>query len=333
MNSAALSQAYRSARERAGLILRERGLIVVSGRERASYLQGLLTNDTVALGAGQGCYAAYLTPQGRMITDLFVYELGDVILLAMPRSTKDTVLSRLDQFIFSEDVQLGDVTDTFASAVVVGPHAGMAVSTALSMSAAELDAMPLHGNARLPSVANNPVIVLRVADTGAPGFELVIAREQMPALLGRLHDAGVVDVDQDTADVLRVEAGVPVFGRDMDEDTIPLEAGIEQQAISFTKGCYVGQEVIIRVLHRGHGRVARRLVGLRFETRDVPQAGTALSADGKEIGTITSSAISPALDRAIALGYVKRDFAAPGTSVTTASGAPAEVVALPFLPS
>jgi folate-binding protein YgfZ len=330
MNSAALSQAYRSAREGVGLILRERGLIVVSGRDRASYLQGLLTNDTVALGAGQGCYAAYLTPQGRMITDLFVYELGDVILLAMPRSTKDAVLSRLDQFIFSEDVQLGDVTDTFASAVVVGPDARMAVSTVLGVSAAELDAMPLHGNARL-SVANNPVIVLRVADTGAPGFELVTAREQMPALLGRLHDAGIVDVDQDTADVLRVEAGIPVFGRDMDEDTIPLEAGIEQQAISFTKGCYVGQEVIIRVLHRGHGRVARRLVGLRLQTRDVPVAGTPLSADGKEIGTITSSAMSPALDRAIALGYVKRDLAAPGTSVTTASGAPAEVVALPFL--
>jgi len=267
-----------------------------------------------------------------MITDLFVYELGDVILLAMPRATRDTVLSRLDQFIFSEDVQLGDVTDTFASALVIGPQAGMAVSSVLSVSAAELDAMPLHGNTRVP-VTNNPVIVLRVADAGVPGFELVTAREQMPALLGRLRDAGVVDVDQDTADVLRVEAGVPVFGRDMDEDTIPLEAGIEQQAISFTKGCHVGQEVIIRVLHRGHGRVARRLVGLRFDTRDVPPAGTALSAGGKEIGTVTSSVMSPALDRAIALGYVKRDFAAPGTSVTTASGASAEVVALPFLPS
>jgi folate-binding protein YgfZ len=332
MESAALSQAYRAAREHAGLILRERGLIVVSGRDRASYLQGLLTNDTVALGAGHGCYSAYLTPQGRMITDLFVYELGDVMLLAMPRATKDTVLARLDQFIFAEDVQLGDVTDTFASAGVVGPDAGMAVASLLGVSASELIALPLHGNARL-LFANQPAIVLRVADTGEPGFELLVARDQMPALLARMPDAGVVAVDPDTADVLRVEAGIAVFGRDMDEETIPLEAGIENQAISFTKGCYVGQEVIIRVLHRGHGRVARRLVGLRFDTRDVPPPGTALSADGKEIGTITSSALSPALDRAIALGYVKRDFAAPGTAVTTASGAPAAVVALPFRPS
>src|SRR6476469_4330101 len=107
MDSAALSQAYRSARERAGLILRERGLIVISGRDRASYLQGLLTNDVVALAAGQGCYAAYLTPQGRMIADLYVYELGDVMLLVVPLAQKDIILAKLDQFIFSEDVQLG----------------------------------------------------------------------------------------------------------------------------------------------------------------------------------------------------------------------------------
>src|SRR5436190_14996684 len=116
MNPVVSAHAYDAARRRAAFIDRsDRGRIVVSGTDRASYLQGLLTNDISALAAGQGCYAAYLTAQGRMISDLFVYELGDVILLALPRDTKDTVLAKLDEFIFSEDVQLGDVTETFGA--------------------------------------------------------------------------------------------------------------------------------------------------------------------------------------------------------------------------
>ena len=119
-----MTSAYQAARQRAAFIERSsRGRLLVSGSDRASYLQGLLTNDTVALKAGEGCYAAYLTPQGRMISDLLVYELGDVILLSLPGDVKDTVLARLDQFIFSEDVQLGDVTATFGQVVVVGPDA------------------------------------------------------------------------------------------------------------------------------------------------------------------------------------------------------------------
>src|SRR5438046_1325476 len=121
--------AYDAARHRAALIDRSnRGRIVVSGADRAEYLQGLLTNDIAALKAGQGCYAAYLTAQGRMIADLHAYELGDVLLLTMSGAVKDTVLARLDQFVFTEDVQLGDVTTTLAQIAVVGPEAPRAVS-------------------------------------------------------------------------------------------------------------------------------------------------------------------------------------------------------------
>jgi folate-binding protein YgfZ len=117
----------------------------------------------------------------------------------------------------------------------------------------------------------------------------------------------------------------------MDEETIPLEAGIESRAISFTKGCYVGQEVIIRVLHRGHGRVARKLVGLTLGGGPVPARGTTLQAEGRDIGTITSAAFSPGRQSPIALAYVHRDYAIPGTAVTVA-GAPAAVTAMPFIP-
>jgi folate-binding protein YgfZ len=351
---------YAAARQRAGLVDRaDRARIVVSGADRASFLQGLLTNDVVSLKAGQGCYAAYLTAQGRMIADLHVYELGDVMLLTLHRDVKETVMARLDQVIFSEDVQLGDVTETFAQMAVVGPQAAAIVATLLPVAAETLVALGEHGNLRtrwpappsldaardgrerverpkLPDVSSSeggpgsPAIIARAGDTGAPGFDLFVESPQGDALKRALIAAGAVEVDPATADAIRIESGVPLFHRDMDEETIPLEAGIESRAISFSKGCYVGQEVVIRVLHRGHGRVARKLVGLRLEGDRVPVAGTAIRAGDREIGEVTSSAYSPALRRPIALGYVHRDFIEPGTKVIV-DGADAGVVALPFV--
>ena len=139
-------RAYEAARRRAGLIARaDLGRIVVSGADRASYLQGLLTNDVSALQAGQGCYAAYLTAQGRMIADLHVYELGDVVLLTLHRDVKDAVLAKLDQFIFTEDVQLGDVTETFVQLAVVGPDAARIVASVVQVPLDGLRALPEHG--------------------------------------------------------------------------------------------------------------------------------------------------------------------------------------------
>ena len=337
--------AYAAARERAGLVDRpDRGLIVVSGADRASFLQGLLTNDVVALKAGQGCYAAYLTAQGRMIADLDVYELGDVMLLVLPRDVKDTVIAKLDQVIFSEDVQLGDVTDTFAQLAVIGPEAASLVARVLGVAVETLAVMADHGNRRTSWPASpklpggdgseggmgSSMIVTRAAGTGEPGFDLYVESTRGGELRRALIEAGAAEVDADTAEAIRIEAGVPLFHRDMDEETIPLEAGIESRAVSFSKGCYVGQEVIIRVLHRGHGRVARRLVGLRFQGDVVPPAGARIRAGDREIGEVTSSTRSPALQAPIALGYVHRDFVEPGTKVAV-DGATAEVVTVPFV--
>jgi folate-binding protein YgfZ len=352
--------AYTAARERAGLVDRpDRARIVISGADRASFLQGLLTNDVVALKAGQGCYTAYLTAQGRMIADLDVYELGDVMLLVLPRDVKDAVITKLDQVIFSEDVQLGDVTDTFAQMAVIGPQAASIVARVLGVAVETLAAMAEHGNLRTswpasPSLdaapdgherverlktgvdsegaAGSSVIVTRAAGTGEPGFDLYVESARGRELRRALIEAGAAEVDADTAEAIRIEAGVPLFHRDMDEETIPLEAGIESRAISFNKGCYVGQEVIIRVLHRGHGRVARRLVGLRLRGDVVPPAGSRIRAGDREIGEVTSSTRSPALQTPIALGYVHRDFVEPGTKVAV-DGAEGEVVTLPFVRS
>ncbi|MBW8862585.1 MAG: folate-binding protein YgfZ [Acidobacteria bacterium] len=322
---------YTAARQRAAFIDRsDRGRIVVSGSDRGSYLHGLLTNDTTALPAGTGCYAAYLTAQGRMIADLFVYELGDVILLMLEGGVKDAVMAKLDQFIFGEDVQLGDVTASFAQIAVVGPQAGAVVAAALGTVGADaLAALPEHGNLRT-DWRGGAAIVTRITDIGEPGFDVYVERAQAAVLTSALTANDAAEMDEATAEALRIETGVPRFGRDMDEETIPLEAGIESRAISFTKGCYVGQEVIIRVLHRGHGRVARKLVGLTIDGSDVPQPGARITSGDREIGEVTSSTMSPALQRPIALGYVHRDFVEPGTSVTIGS-TNAHVTTVPFV--
>lgn len=325
------SKSYDAALQHAAAIRADRGLVVVSGADRATYLQGLLTNDTVALKPGTGCYSAYLTPQGRMISDLVVHELGDVMLLVLPRPTRETVLAKLDQFIFSEDVQLGDVSDTFIPVDIVGPESAEVAARVLDLPLASLSGMAEQGAIRA-SFRGEAVIVRRIGDFGIQAFEVLVGRDSITSFEEELRRLGAADLEDDAAEALRVEAGIPRFGSDMDEDTIPLEAGIEDRAISFTKGCYVGQEVIIRVLHRGHGRVARKLVGLAFDSEAaVPAPGATLLADGKEIGRVTSAVFSPSLGRAISLAYVKRDQAAPGTRVATADGAGAQVVTLPFV--
>jgi folate-binding protein YgfZ len=334
MIPAVSAAAYDAARHRTALVDRtHRGRIVVSGSDRATYLQGLLTNDISALKPGEGCYTAYLTAQGRMIADAFVYELGDVILLSLPGDVLETVLARLDQFVFSEDVQLGNVTESYGQLAIVGPQSAEVIAKAVpELSLAVLAGLGDNGNVR-STWNGNPVIVVRTGDLGERGFEVYVERARVADLAAAFARLGVPALDVEAVDTLRIEGGVPQFHRDMDEQTIPLEAGIESRAISFTKGCYVGQEVIIRVLHRGHGRVARKLVGLRLDVNvnaAVPPDGAVIRAGEREIGHVTSACWSPALGRPIALAYVHRDFVEPGTNVQV-DATRAEVSALPFV--
>lgn len=301
-----------------------RDAIGVAGRDRASYLQGLLTNDIQALTPGAGCYAAWLTPQGRMLTDLVVLESGDMMLLDVPAGQAQALIERLDQFLFGEDVQLTNLSEALTAVWLHGPLAASMVEKVVE-GATGLASWPEYHNARA-AFGGAPVVVARVSQLGVPGFCVYLEPARAADLEQALTAAGAARLDAAVIDVARIEAGYPVFGIDMTDDTIPLEAGIEERAISFSKGCYVGQEVIIRVLHRGHGRVARKLVGLRI-AGSVPPPSAKVFAGGKEVGWVTSAAASPRLG-SIALGYVQRDFLAPGTrvEVDTSSGrAPAVV--------
>ncbi len=333
-----LADEYRAVREGAGLVESlSRAPIAVTGPDRASFLQGLLTNDIVALAPGTGCYAAYLTPQGRMIADVRVLELGDRLILDVPAAVKDGVLGKLDQSIFTEDVQLQDLSSGWRQLGVHGPRAPEVLERVIGDALPpDLATWPEFRNARFSDDGGSLVITSTRA-LGEIGFEVFVERDRGDVLRQTLRAAGAVEVGPATMEVLRVEAGRPEFGVDMDEETIPLEAGLADRAISFTKGCYVGQEVVIRILHRGHGRVARRLVGLAIDADpdppNVPARSAALVHGDQPVGEVTSAVASPAVGKPIALGYVKRDFAEPGTALHVRIGArqlACAVAALPF---
>jgi folate-binding protein YgfZ len=343
---------YETLQERAGVLDRGlRGRLRLTGADRRVYLQGLLTNDIVALSAGDGCYAALLTAQGRMVSDMRVSELGQMLLIDLPASTSDAVRARLEEFIFTEDVVVEDVQRSMGHFGLYGPAAATVLATVASRPVkspggpdgnddaaarrARLDEMRSNGNA-IWDFADSALVVVRSDDYGIPGFELFHSKEVGDSLSRALHAAGGTAISPDAAAVCRVEAGRPEFGIDIDEHTIPLEAGIEDRAISFTKGCYVGQEVIVRVLHRGHGRVARRLAGFVARTDDRLEPGARLFAGddrSKEVGHVTSAVTSPRLRRPIGLGYVHRDYAEPGqvlSAVGQSGSALMTVVTLPF---
>jgi tRNA-modifying protein YgfZ len=344
---------YRALLERAAVLDRgERGRLELTGNDRRDYLHGLLTNDIAALVPGSGCYAALLTPQGRMISDLRVSELGDRVLIDLPSRTSESVRQRLADFIFSEDVEVTDVHEALTQlglygplaaatlAPVLGSHEGTAASGTDTLDARQrLEDLPVSANA-VWSFSGTTLIAIASDDYGIRGFELFIEAARRDELIQSVRDAGAVDLSLQTATVSRVEAGRPEFDADMDEHTIPLEAGIEDRAISLTKGCYVGQEVIIRVLHRGQGRVARRLVGFvcARESGVLEKGERLLDSDGvKDVGFVTSAVLSPRLRRPIGLGYVHRDHAEPGTVLHRAGrdggeASPITVVTVPFIP-
>lgn len=301
-----------------------RAQLAVAGPDRATFLQGLLTNDIQALAEGSGCYAAWLSPQGRMLTDMHVLQSSGMILLDVPAAQASAVLARLDQFVFSEDVRIESLSEAMTGVWVHGPLAASVISSVVSGFSRIADWNDYHHDTA--TFDNNPVSVARIDQLGVPGYCVFLARAAESQFVAAAVAAGAKVVGVEALDAARIEAGYPLYGVDMTDDTIPLEAGIEERAISFTKGCFVGQEVVIRVLHRGGGRVVKKLVGLKLAV-NAPVGSRILSGE-REIGVLTSVATSSRLG-AIALGYVHRDFAAPGTAVQT-DRYPATVVRVPM---
>jgi folate-binding protein YgfZ len=283
------------------------------GPDAASFLHALVTNDVEGLVPGRGCYAAWLTPQGRMITDLLLLRDESGVWAEVPEGMAPALQARFDQLIFSEDVRVTDVTSDVSAALVVGDEAAAAIASATGADAAAVGALPVFGHLTVGDFR-----VVRTDETALPTFQ-VWSKKTSGVFF---EDTSAKKTPDVFFDALRIEAGRPKFGVDMTTDTIPLEAGLLDRAISQTKGCYVGQEVIVRILHRGGGKVVRHLMTLEFDgaVTEVPGAGLTLSHDGKDVGTVTSAARSLSTARIIALGYVHRDAATTGQVLQSPAG-------------
>ena len=313
----------------AGLIdLSARGRIRVSGSEAAMFLNGLITNDIKTLAMNSWMPAAFANVQGRLLAAVRVLHREDGFLMDTDNSTRETVITLLDRFTMTGDFHLKDLTGETQMFSVEGKTAPEVISRVFGEETARVERQKIV-NAKF---GDTTVTVLRATHTAEEGFALFIDASAGSTLGDAVADAGAIRISNDTFETLRIEAGVPRYGIDMDETNVVTETTLDD-AVSFTKGCYLGQEIIIRIKHRGH--VAKKLTGVVLaDSTPVPRNSKIVASDGKEIGRVTSSVFSPRLDRAIALGYLKYDYLAAGTEVkiaTPESETGATVVELPFV--
>jgi len=328
----------------AGLIdLSSRGRLLVSGTEAIQFLNGLITNDMKTLAQHSWMPAAFPTVQGRLIASVRVIRVQDqktagtdknvcpTFLIDTEAATHASVLKTIERFTLAGDFRVNDVTTQTAMLSLQGRGARDIVRAVLGESASAVSSNEVV-ELRWPPDREVIVKVLRAPHTAEDGFDFVVPSPDASELFEAFKNAGAQPVGYEALEILRIEAGLPRYGVDMDETNIVTETTLED-AVSYTKGCYVGQEIIARIKYRGH--VAKKLAGLKFEKVVPVAAGMAIqSADGKEIGKITSATNSPELSCTIALGYLKYDYLAPGIAVKVIAGEAefvAQVCELPFV--
>jgi folate-binding protein YgfZ len=303
-------------------------LLEVCGGDRVRWLNGMLSNDVAQLepgGARSGCYALLLTPKGHIAADLHVLQRGDVFWLELAGEAAARVEARLEKYIIADDVRLADRSREFARLGLEGPRAAEVVAPLLG--GAPAPAPDSWVDARLGGAR---VVLAAFGWSGELGYQLFVLAQAAAAAAAALDAAvparGGIEADAQALEVLRIEAGIPRLGAELDADVLPAEAHLTERAVSFAKGCYTGQEIVTRLDARG--QVQHLLVGLRFEDGELPAPGAGVEAAGRRIGEVTSACRSAAAG-AIGLGYVRRAQAAAGTQVSVC-GRPARVAALPF---
>ncbi|MGE5218967.1 MAG: aminomethyltransferase family protein [Chloroflexota bacterium] len=325
---------YHTVRSNVGLIdLSHRALLQFTGPDRLSFLQGMLSNDLRALKPFEGQQAAILTQQGKVIADVRVLCAMNSFYLDFWANLKEKVVAHLNRYLVADEVEIADRSDEYAILSVQGPRSAELIRT-LAPDAL-LPAQPKqHAMMQIDGAA---VCVVRDSQIGEAGYDLIIPVANLIGIAARLTHAGkpfsVAWIGTEAENILRVEAGTPRYGVDFNEDNLLLEVGLDN-AVSFTKGCYLGQEVVERIRSRGH--VNKKLCGLSLEGNAAVAAGDKIAVEHKEIGFVTSSVVSPELGRVVALGYVAREHWDPGTEVSIEAKElrrRAIVTALPFLSS
>lgn len=318
--------------EAAGLFRRvDRGVIAVRGSDRVRFLQGQLTNDVASLdpaGPNAARPALVLTREGRIVADFHVIARADAFWLETDAAAVAPAIARLEKFVIADDVTIADESAAIARISVEGARAFAVVADAADTGGFA----PTEGDVVALRIGGADVLAGAWSSGSEPGVQLFVARDEEARVLAALRAAGtrhgLVEPGLAALDVLRVEAGLPRFGFELGPDTLPAELGLVERTVSFTKGCYTGQEVVARMHSRG--RVGHRLVGIVLDGGVLAEPRAELRAGGSRVGEVTSVARSPRAG-AVALGIVRHGFDAPGTPID-AAGRPARVVALPFAP-
>jgi folate-binding protein YgfZ len=326
-----LASDYRAAREAAAVFdLSTRGKVEVTGPEAARFLHNLCTNDILHLPVGAGCEAFFTTAKAKVVAHVIISHLdqdkGDTFLLDVVAGQAAKLLQHLDHYLISERVAFTDRTGELAQLHLAGPQA----RTVLKRALGDLPDLQPWQHAALPTTTGT---VRRHDVLGTTGFDLFLPREQTEAVAQRLIAGGARLAGPETYDILRVEAGTPEFGPDVDENRLVMEVGRTAEAICYTKGCFLGQEPIVMARDRGH--VNRTLLGLKLHGSGPAPLGAKLLRDGNEVGQVASSVVSPRLGP-IALAYLRRGSQEPGTVVEVqGEGATraAEVASFPFVGS
>jgi folate-binding protein YgfZ len=318
---------YETVRRGAGLIDHgNRGVLEVTGRDRASFLHAMLSNDVKSLAPGQGCQAAFLDVHGKVQTLLLVWVLDDKLLVVTPGGAAAKTSEALDRYLFSEKAYFRDATGELSLLMLAGPQAAVLAERLTGTLPPERAWS--HVGARLGDL--DVRLVRGEGETGEAEVWIVSAVANGPGVWRAALAAGARPVGARAHESLRIEAGTPYLGHDVDDTVLLPEIPIERW-VSYTKGCYIGQEVIVRIRDRGH--VNRHLRGLVLDGETLPPHGAAVLAGDAEVGAVTSAAWSFGLKRPIALGYVRRQHAEPGTTLsvrTDAGMVPARVAALPL---
>jgi len=291
-----------------------RGRIRVSGSEATMFLNGLITNDVKNLAQNRWMPAVFPTVQGRLIGAVRVIRGEEPsFLIDTETASHEAVLKTISRFTLAGDFKVADMTSDTALLSVQGQGAGELLQKVFDQGVSDL---PQNGvvETRWQDV---PVTIIRASHTGEDGFDLFVDSSRKAELRQALEAAGAQSIGQDTFEILRVEAGIARFGQDMDESNVVPEINLDD-AVSFTKGCYVGQEIIVRIKHRGHP--AKKLTRLRFETDQQIEPGAVIrSIENQEIGRVTSAVMSPRLG-SIGLGYVRYEYVAEGTRLVVGDG-------------
>jgi folate-binding protein YgfZ len=323
---------YRSAREQAALFdVSDRGKIEVAGRDAVMFLNNLCTNDIKNLSVGSGCEAFLCTAKAKVVAHLLVYRLPEgerpCFWLDVAPGMANKTIQHLDHYLISEEVELTDHTGEFAQMQLVGPQAEAILAKILPEP---LPPMQEHQHL-MRTFCGAPCPVRRHDPLGLPGYDILCRSGQAPEIRQALIGAGTRPASLEAYEVLRVEAGTPAYGEDIDEDRFVFEVGRTAHAISYSKGCYLGQEPVVMARDRGHTN--RTLLGLKILEGGAVPHGSRVLHGGEEIGQVTSSVFSPRLGMAIALAYLRRGHQEPGTRVEVeAEGGrrKAEVTGLPF---